>query len=418
MLPFEGPGDLFAKASASGALDHFTDGFEVDTWLAMTVLSLLAIILLPRQFHVAVVENNSDVEIRRAAWLFPLYLVLINLFVVPIAVAGVVTFGSSVDADTFVIALPMALGDPAITLAAFIGGLSAATAMVIVACVALSIMISNNIVVPLILRHRVQAIENVSDPGYRVLAIRRGAIVAVMLLAYAYYRLAGGTAALASIGLLSFAAMAQFAPAFFGGLVWRGANARGAVAGLSVGFVVWAYTLLLPAFVESGLLPTSLLEDRSLWPRITTTSVPLWRDHDAACSWRLLESLIKRGRFRLGVFDAKGRTDRTTSGQRIRAAGIRAGAGFSDVAHHRDGWRSDADGGAVCRQRSSRARLWRVRRTAASAGRTEPARRRSHLALHRATADLSDRSVVIAHCLVSVNEAPGSGGKERLRASR
>jgi Na+/proline symporter/CheY-like chemotaxis protein len=258
---FDGPGDILAKAAATeGGLD-FTDRFDANTWLAMTMLSLFAIIFLPRQFHVAVVENNSDAEIRRAAWLFPLYLVLINLFVVPIALAGVVTFGASVDADTFVIALPMAAGDPVITLAAFIGGLSAATAMVIVACVALSIMISNNVVVPLILRHRAEAIEDVTDPGHRLLAIRRGAIVAVMLLAYAYYRLTGGTAALASIGLLSFAAMAQFAPAFFGGLVWRGGTARGAIAGLVTGFTVWAYTLLLPAFAAAGLLPSGLIED-------------------------------------------------------------------------------------------------------------------------------------------------------------
>jgi Na+/proline symporter len=259
---FDGPADIIAKAAATeGALDHFTRRFDASTWLAMTALSLLAIIFLPRQFHVAVVENNSDAEIRRAAWLFPLYLVLINLFVVPIALAGVVTFGDSVDADTFVIALPQAAGDPVMTLAAFIGGLSAATAMVIVACVALSIMISNNIVVPLILRHRAEAIEDVGDPGHRLLAIRRGAIVAVMLLAYAYYKITGGTAALASIGLLSFAAMAQFAPAFFGGLVWRGGTARGAIAGLATGFAVWAYTLLLPAFVTSGLLPAGIVED-------------------------------------------------------------------------------------------------------------------------------------------------------------
>jgi Na+/proline symporter/CheY-like chemotaxis protein len=259
---FDGPRDILAQAAAArGGRDHLTRGFDANTWLAMTVLSLFAIILLPRQFHVAVVENNSDAEIRRAAWLFPLYLVLINLFVVPIALAGTVSFGADVDADTFVIALPMAAGDPVMTLAAFIGGLSAATAMVIVACVALSIMISNNIVVPLILRHRAEAIEDVGDPGHRLLAIRRGAIVAVMLLAYAYYKITGGSAALASIGLLSFAAMAQFAPAFFGGLVWRGGTARGAIAGLLTGFALWAYTLLLPAFVTAGLLPAGIIED-------------------------------------------------------------------------------------------------------------------------------------------------------------
>jgi Na+/proline symporter/CheY-like chemotaxis protein/two-component sensor histidine kinase len=261
---FDGPADLFARADAIGALDHFGDGIEAETWLAMTVLSLLAIVLLPRQFHVAAVENNSEAEVRRALWLFPLYLVLINLFVVPVAIAGLVAFGSTVDPDTFVVALPMAAGSPALTLTAFIGGLSAATAMVIVECVALAIMISNNIVIPLLLRHRLEAIERGRDPAHRLLIIRRAAIVAVMLLAYAYYRLTGGTAALASIGLLSFAAIAQFAPAFFGGLIWRGATARGAIGGMTAGFAVWAYTLLLPAFIHADILPAGILESGPL----------------------------------------------------------------------------------------------------------------------------------------------------------
>lgn len=259
---FDGPSDLVARAAAiPSALGHFTDQFDGATWLAMTVLSFFAAILLPRQFHVTVVEHNSEAELKRARWLFPVYLVLINVFVVPIAVAGIVAFGTTVDADSFVIALPMAAHNPVLTLTAFVGGLSAATAMVIVACVALSIMVSNNIVIPLLLRLRREAIERGGEPPFRLLAIRRGAIVAVMLLAYAYYRLTGGTAALASIGLLSFAAMAQFAPALFGGLFWRGATARGAVAGLLTGVAVWAYTLLLPAFVQSGLLPADILQN-------------------------------------------------------------------------------------------------------------------------------------------------------------
>ncbi len=121
----------------------------------MTTLSLFAIVLLPRQFHVTVVENNSEAEIKRAAWLFPLYLVLINLFVVPIALAGLLTFpGGGVDSDMFVLALPLAAGSDLLTIAAFIGGLSAATAMVIVESVALAIMVSNDIVVPLVLKRR------------------------------------------------------------------------------------------------------------------------------------------------------------------------------------------------------------------------------------------------------------------------
>lgn len=258
---FDGPAALWAKADSAGTiLSRFGQEMHGGTWMTITSLSLFAIILLPRQFHVTVVENHSDSEIRRAAWLFPLYLVLINLFVVPIAIAGLLTFGDgAVDADMFVLALPMAAGSNWVTLAAFIGGLSAATAMVIVSSVALSIMVCNDIVVPLLLRHRGAEMER-RDVGRRLLMVRRIAILMILLLAYAYYRTAGNSAGLASIGLLSFAAIAQLAPAFFGGLIWRRATARGAIAGILAGFAVWIYTLLLPTFAESGHLLTGFVE--------------------------------------------------------------------------------------------------------------------------------------------------------------
>ncbi|MEM8814154.1 MAG: PAS domain-containing hybrid sensor histidine kinase/response regulator, partial [Pseudomonadota bacterium] len=230
-------------------------------WIVMTTLSFCAILLLPRQFHVAVTENNSETELRRAAWLFPLYLVVINIFVLPIAAAGLVFLGPNVNADTFVLTLPLAFEAPSIALLAFIGGLSAATAMVIVASVALAIMISNDLIVPLLLRRSAMESRTVGDMGPLLLTIRRSAIFATMLLAYAYYSLAGGTAALASIGLLAFAAIAQFAPALFGGLFWRRATARGAIAGMLAGFAVWAYALLLPTFVEAGLIGRTILDD-------------------------------------------------------------------------------------------------------------------------------------------------------------
>ena len=237
-------------------------------WLVLSMLSFFAALMLPRQFHVTVTENNSEAELKRAVWLFPLYLLLINLFVVPIAAAGMLTFGPTADGDTFVLALPMGLDSEAVTLAAFAGALSAATAMVIVETVALSIMISNDLVIPLVLARRGSAATQPfggtdaasGDMGRLLVAVRRGAILAVMLLGYGYYRAVGDTAALAQIGLMSFAAIAQFAPAFFGGLLWRRATARGAIAGMVVGFAVWAYTLLLPNFVASGLLPAGILE--------------------------------------------------------------------------------------------------------------------------------------------------------------
>ncbi|WP_436642545.1 hybrid sensor histidine kinase/response regulator [Microbaculum sp. FT89] len=259
---FDGPEALWAQAEAAGTtLPPFGGELHGGTWVTITALSLFAIILLPRQFHVTVVENHSESEIKRAIWLFPVYLVLINLFVLPIAIAGLLTFGEgAVDADMFVLALPMAAGSNWVTLVAFIGGLSAATAMVIVESVALSIMVCNDLVVPFMLRHW-GAGAGRGDMGKRLLQIRRVAILAILLLAYAYYRAAGNTAALASIGLLSFAAVAQLAPAFFGGMIWRRGTARGAIGGIVAGFAVWTYTLLLPTFADSGLLPTSFVEN-------------------------------------------------------------------------------------------------------------------------------------------------------------
>ena len=136
------------------------------TFATMTLLSLFAIVLLPRQFHVTVVENNNNAEIKRAAWLFPLYLVLINLFVIPIALAGLLTFrAGEVDSDMYVLALPLTAGSNLFTIAAFVGGLSAATAMVIVETVALAIMVSNDLVMPLVLRRREAMIASHDDVG-------------------------------------------------------------------------------------------------------------------------------------------------------------------------------------------------------------------------------------------------------------
>jgi Na+/proline symporter/signal transduction histidine kinase len=257
---FDGPADLIAKAAdRGGILPIFTSGINPATWLTMTVLSVLAIVLLPRQFHVMVVENNGDDELRRAVWLFPLYLILINLFVVPIAIAGLIVFPKgAVDSDMFVLALPMAANWDLLALFAFVGGLSAATAMVIVESVAVAIMVSNDLVVPLILRQRGGTATR-ADMHALLLRARRFSIFCILLLAYLYYHLAG-EAQLAQIGLLSFAAVAQFGPAFFGGLLWRQATARGAIAGLVIGVAVWAYTLLLPSFVATGLVERTILD--------------------------------------------------------------------------------------------------------------------------------------------------------------
>ncbi|MGB6541082.1 MAG: hybrid sensor histidine kinase/response regulator [Xanthobacteraceae bacterium] len=254
---FPGPPALFARALSEPTAALLTHPPPLTSFCAMTALSLFAILLLPRQFHVGVVENHSEAEIRRAAWLFPLYLVLINLFVVPIATAGLLSFPADADGDMFVLALPLKAHSEIFALIAFVGGLSAATAMVIVESVALAIMVSNDIVIPLVLKRRAAG-TGPSDAGAQLLMIRRVAIFVILCLAYIYYRSAG-PAQLASIGLLSFAAIAQFAPAFLGGLIWRRGNARGAIAGMSAGILVWGYTLLLPSLSDADILGARIL---------------------------------------------------------------------------------------------------------------------------------------------------------------
>ncbi len=260
---FGGVGDLLSHASASPQIvERFTSPIDGTKWVTIALLSMAAIICLPRQFHVAVVENADESELKKAAWLFPAYLVAINLFVIPIALAGVLAFGDSgVDADTFVLALPMLAQQETLALFVFIGGLSAATAMVIVATVALSTMVSNDVVMPLLLRYGARGTERRHGVGQILLAVRRSAMFAILMLAFAYYRVAGEGQALASIGLISFAAVAQFAPSIFGAIFWERASRIGALGGVIVGFAIWAYTLLLPTFSESAWLPAALITE-------------------------------------------------------------------------------------------------------------------------------------------------------------
>jgi Na+/proline symporter/signal transduction histidine kinase/CheY-like chemotaxis protein len=225
-------------------------------WWATCVLSALAFLCLPRQFHMAVVENIDPADLRTAAWAFPLYLAGISLFVLPVAAAGLLLLPEGVAPDTFMVAIPRELGWPWLALVAFIGGLSAATAMIVVSTLALGTMLSNDVIVPMLgasSRLRARALEN---PAPVLLALRRGAILLIMALAYGCYRLIGPGIPLTEIGLISFTAVAQFAPALLGGLVWRRATAAGAFAGIATGFVGWLWAVLLPAFAGGGWLPT------------------------------------------------------------------------------------------------------------------------------------------------------------------
>ncbi|MGM0703551.1 MAG: ATP-binding protein [Pseudomonadota bacterium] len=265
---FQGPGDLFAQVAAdpelSGALGLGAVPGGATGWFGTLALAFLAFIALPRQFQVLVVENVDERHLKRASWLFPLYLLAINLFVIPIAMAGLLLPSGNSDPDSFVLTLPLAAGLDGIPLLVFIGGLSAATSMVIVETIALSTMVSNQLVMPLLLRSRRLHLSSQGELAGWLLGIRRVAIVLILLLGYLYHALIGDSYSLVTIGLVSFAAAAQFAPAMLIGLYWRGANRMGASLGLIAGFLVWVYTLLLPGFAQSGWLDDAFLHD-GLW---------------------------------------------------------------------------------------------------------------------------------------------------------
>jgi Na+/proline symporter/nitrogen-specific signal transduction histidine kinase len=263
---FDGFHDLFGRAAKSPEFAALMRPFDAPgslaNWVWLTLLSMLAVVFLPRQFQVAVIENVDEKHLKTAVWLFPLYMFAINLFVLPIAFGGLMAFaGQGADADSFVLTLPMAHGQEALTLLVFIGGISAATGMVIVETIALSTMVCNDLVMPILLRWKRLRLVAEGDFARLLLTIRRGAIIAILLLGYFYFVAAGEAYALVSIGLISFAAVAQLAPACIGGLYWKGATRGGALAGLSAGFFVWAFTLLLPAFAKSGWFGAAIVAD-------------------------------------------------------------------------------------------------------------------------------------------------------------
>jgi Na+/proline symporter/nitrogen-specific signal transduction histidine kinase len=260
---YGGFADVFQRAAEHPDLVGLLelDPARAGTWTAMILLSGLAIIFLPRQFQVMVVENVDESHLKRAVWLFPLYLLLINIFVLPIALGGLMHFsGQNINPDTFVLTLPLSQGAESLALLVFIGGLSAATGMVIVETIALSTMICNDLAMPMLLRSTWLKMEKRGDLSRLLIGIRRVAIVLILLLGYIYFRAAGEAYALVGIGLISFSAVAQFAPALFGGMYWKQATRAGALAGLLAGFVVWLYTLLLPSFAKSGWIGNGFVE--------------------------------------------------------------------------------------------------------------------------------------------------------------
>lgn len=254
----DGPADMLARIEASPIAAEPLNGAR---WLGLTVLAGAAILCLPRMFQVLVVENSDERHLAVAGWAFPLYLMLISLFVVPLAVAGMSLPGTGDNPDLYVLTVPLSLDRDMLALLVFLGGFSAATSMVMVAALALSTMVSNHIIVPLWLRISQRGEARDGDMRSMALMARRVSIAGVLLLGLLYYRQSGGTEALASIGLISFLGVAQVLPALVGGILWRGATRPGAALGIGSGFLIWGWLLLLPNVIETGGLIAPILSE-------------------------------------------------------------------------------------------------------------------------------------------------------------
>lgn len=271
---YDGFGDLFGRirdANLMGTLT--TDNIEPVAFITQTLVAMLAIICLPRQFHVTVVENTDHRDLNTARWAMPAYLIIASAFVVPIAAGGLLMPTSEqTNPDVMILSLPILAGEQWLAVLAFLGGGSAAAAMVIVCSVAISTMVSNEIIMPALLKFFHPRMNRRGDLSYLLLSIRRVAIFVILLTAYGFYRLAGEDYSLTAFGLLSFAAAAQFGPALVGGIIWRRGNHTGAFWGLAAGFLMWCYTLLIPTLTSTGWLGHTLIENGILgiaWTRPT-----------------------------------------------------------------------------------------------------------------------------------------------------
>ncbi|MCB2055756.1 MAG: histidine kinase, partial [Geminicoccaceae bacterium] len=248
------------EAGFAGRLSMAGSGIGYLDWFVMTLLAGSMVFVLPRQFQVAVLENVDEGHIRTATWLFPAYLLAINLFVLPIAAAGLLAAGPDAAAGQMIILqLPLASGHEWLALATYVGGLSAATAMIIVAAVALSTMISNDLVIPVLLRLRAFRMAERGDLVGIILYIRRAAILGLLLLGYVYFKQVANRFGLVTIGQVSFVALVQLVPAILGGIYWRDGTRSGAVLGILGGFAIWFYTLAAPALAQAGALDDAFL---------------------------------------------------------------------------------------------------------------------------------------------------------------
>lgn len=266
---------IFATYSVADGLSDIFDDVTIEAirgsgdifgprWATLMFLSATAIICLPRQFQVTVVENIEERHLATASWLFPLYLFGMTLFIMPIALVGLDVMPTGSNPDLYVLTLPLAKQQNELVLLAFLGGFSSATSMVILAAIAVSTMVSNHIVMPVALRVIPASNEVSGDVRNLLLTSRRISIGLILALGFLYFYVSGGSDALAAIGLIAFVGVAQFLPSLLGGVFWRGATRAGAITGLLIGFVFWVYTLFLPSFGGDFILSADAIKN-GLW---------------------------------------------------------------------------------------------------------------------------------------------------------
>lgn len=263
---FDGLNDIFTRADVANIYveqmlqENSTTSFS--NWLSVLILSMFAVMFLPRQFHVSVVENSNEKHIYKAMWIFPLYLLLITFFTVPIALGGILLDDSQTLIDFYVLTLPLEHDNPFIALVAFIGGFSASTSMIMITSMTMSVMISNYLILPLI-----DSYEPLSFLKKRILLLRWITVAFFIFSGYLFYIFVIKNYLLVDVGLISFAAISQFVPVLIGGLFWKCANKQGAIAGMLAGFLIWFFTLIIPQFVNTHWIDGAILSNGlfNLW---------------------------------------------------------------------------------------------------------------------------------------------------------
>ncbi|MBR9726996.1 NahK/ErcS family hybrid sensor histidine kinase/response regulator [Shewanella intestini] len=269
---FDGFGDIWQQASAQGVIE--AGELRISAFLPELIIAMAAFLCMPRQFHVMVVECAGERVLKKARWIFPIYIGLFAIFIAPLALAGKLLLGDSVPSDSYVINLPLALDEPFLAIIALLGTLSAATGMVIVAVVTISVMISNEWIVPIMLKTGLIRNKSFSQFSYFLLNVRRLAIVLILGCGYLSFMLLAQSDSLANLGMLSFGAFAQLSPALIGGLYWKYGNRSGVFLGLAIGFSLWCFILLQGAG-EARLIGQDVGFLASINPHISDTLIAL-----------------------------------------------------------------------------------------------------------------------------------------------